>query len=159
MPGRILGLIWMLAALVIVSFFTASITSALTVGKLTNQISSADDLGHVKIASIADTTSGSWLQRKQYKYAHASSLDTALAQLANGNVDAVVYDAPLLRWKIKQRYSGKLTVLPFTLERQDYAFALPSRSPLREAINTSLLERINAPGWNKRVDKYFGSSE
>lgn len=149
----------MLAALVIVSFFTASITSALTVGKLSNPISSADDLGHVKLASIADSTSGSWLQRNQYKYAHAGSLDTALEQLANGKVDAVVYDAPLLRWKIKQHCSSKLTVLPFTLERQDYAFALPSHSPLREAINTSLLERINAPGWNKRVAKYFGSDK
>jgi ABC-type amino acid transport substrate-binding protein len=32
--GRIIGLVWMLAALLIVSFFTAAITSALTVGQL-----------------------------------------------------------------------------------------------------------------------------
>jgi ABC-type amino acid transport substrate-binding protein len=68
----------------------------------------------------------------------------------------VVYDAPLLKWQIQQHYQGRLQVLPFTLERQDYAFALPTDSPLREPINTSLLRRINAPDWKTLLDKYMG---
>ena len=158
-PGRILGLIWMLAALIVVSFFTASITSALTVGKLTNQITSARDLGKVKVASIAGSTSGNWLERNQDHYSKAESLDAALADLAASRVDAVVYDAPLLAWKIRQRYESQLRVLPFTLERQDYAFALPTGSPLREAIDTSLLKRINSPDWPERLEKYFGRAD
>lgn len=155
-PGRILGLVWMLAALVIVSFFTASITSALTVGKLHSQISSARDLGKVKIASVGGSTSGGWLKRNGDRYVNAGSLDEALAELDAGKVEAVVYDAPLLKWQIQQHYQGRLQVLPFTLERQDYAFALPTDSPLREPINTSLLRRINAPDWKTLLDKYMG---
>ena len=158
-PGRILGLIWMLAALIVVSFFTASITSALTVGKLTNQITSARDLGKVKVASVAGSTSGSWLERNQDGYLKSESLDAALSDLAANRVDAVVYDAPLLAWKIRQRYEGQLRVLPFTLERQDYAFALPTGSPLREPIDTSLLKRINSPDWPERLEKYFGRAD
>ncbi|KGI77072.1 transporter substrate-binding domain-containing protein [Oleiagrimonas soli] len=155
-PGRLLGMVWMLAALMVVSFFTASITSALTVGQLSNRIRNADDLGHVRVASIAGSTSGNWLQRNDDNYVHADSLDDALQQLAAGKVDAVVYDAPLLRWQINQDYDGRLRVLPIRLERQDYAFALPDRSPLREQIDTSLLQRINAPDWDQRLQKYFG---
>lgn len=158
-PGRILGLIWMLAALLVVSFFTASITSALTVGKLTNQITSARDLGKFKVASIAESTSGDWLERNQVSYVKAESLDAALAELAANRVDAVVYDAPLLAWKIRKGYEAYLRVLPITLERQDYAFALPTGSPLREPIDTSLLTQINAPDWPERLEKYFGRAD
>ena len=155
-PGRILGMVWMLAALMVVSFFTASITSALTVGQLSNRITSADDLGHVRVASIAGSTSGNWLDRNHDTFVHARSLKHALAMLADGKADAVVYDAPLLRWQIHRNFSG-LRVLPLRLERQDYAFALPNGSPLREPLDTSLLQRINAPDWPQRLKKYFGN--
>ena len=157
--GRILGLIWMLAALVIVSFFTASITSALTVGQLTNRIGSAADLGGMQVASVPDSTSANWLDRQKFSYSKATDLDAALADLAAGRVEAVVYDAPLMRWDIQQHYRGKLKVLPLVLERQDYAFALPTGSRLREPIDTSLLQRINAPDWPERLKKAFGESE
>lgn len=155
-PGRILGLVWMLAALVIVSFFTASITSALTVGQLSERIRNADDLGNVHVGSVPASTSADWLARQNFDYTKATNLDAALGDLAAGRVDAVVYDAPLLRYDIQQNYRNKLRVLPLILERQDYAFALPTQSPLREAIDTSLLKRINSPDWKQRVGKYFG---
>lgn len=156
-PGRILGMIWMLAALIIVSFFTASITAALTVGQLSNRIKSASDLGGMRVATVGTSTSAAWLQRNNMSFADSSDLDAALQALAAKKTDAVVFDAPLLRWKIKQDYSGKLAVLPITLERQNYAFALPTNSPLREGIDFSLLKRINSPDWDKRLAKYFGS--
>ncbi len=157
-PGRLLGMVWMLMALMLVSFFTASITSALTVGKLSDSIRGADDLGRVRIASIEGSTSGMWLERNENDYTRVDSLDQGLKQLASGDVDAVVYDAPLLRWQINQDYHGRLRVLPLQLERQDYAFALPDQSPLREPIDTSLLQRINAADWDRRLKKYFGAN-
>ena len=154
--GRVLGLIWMLAALLIVSFFTASITSALTVGQLSQRIHTAAELGHVRTASVPGSTSAHWLTRQHFEFDEAVDLQTALRDLAANRVDAVVYDVPLMRWDIQQHFRGKLTVLPLVLERQDYAFALPQRSPLREAINTALLTRINTNDWNERVRTYLG---
>jgi polar amino acid transport system substrate-binding protein len=49
--------------------------------------------------------------------------------------------------------------LPLLLERQDYAFALPNASALREPINASLLEAINSADWQARVSEYLGQSE
>lgn len=154
--GRILGMIWMVTALLVVSFFTASITSALTVGQLSHRISNADDLAGAVIASVADTTSADWLERRGLDYANASDLRSALDELADGKVDAVLYDAPLLRWEISRSYRGVLQILPLVLERQDYAFALPDSSPLREALDASILHAINAPDWHARVSEYLG---
>lgn len=156
-PGRLLAMVWMLTALIVISFFTASITSALTVGKLSNNISSTDDLSHVRVASVRGSTSGQWLERNDNAYTDVGSLDDGLKQLAERRVDAVVYDAPLLLWQIKRDHHGRLHVLPLQLERQDYAFALPQGSALSEPINTSLLERINSADWDQRLKKYFGT--
>ena len=157
--GRVIGLVWMLSALIIVSFFTASITSALTVGQLSDRVRSGADLGGMQIASVPSSTSANWLARQGFGFDKATDVDAALGDLAAGRVDAVVYDAPLLRWDIHQHYRGRLKVLPLVLERQDYAFALPSGSRLREPIDTSLLQRINAPDWPERLNKAFGDAQ
>lgn len=154
--GRLLGMVWMLAALIIVSFFSASITSALTVGQLSNRVRNADDLASMKVATLPHSTSDAWLRGRNVTFNHAKDLDQALEQLASGEVDAVVYDTPLLRWTINQRHRGQLQVLPITLERQDYAFALPTASPLREPLDTSVLRHINSPDWPERLKQYFG---
>ncbi len=154
--GRLVGLLWMFTALIVVSTFTAAITSSLTVGKLSSQIRSADDLGGMRVATLAETTSARWLLEHGFDFAQAADIDAALEDVKAGRADAVVYDAPLLRWKIAQRYRGALQVLPFTLERQDYVFVMPDRSRLREPFNESLLKQINAADWSRRVDEYLG---
>lgn len=156
-PGRLIGMVWMLTALVIVSFFTASITSALTVGQLSQRITSPKDLASLKVTSLPDSTSAEWLRGNHIDFSKAGNLEQALADLAAGKTDAVVYDKPLLHYDIQQQFEGKLTVLPFVLSRQDYAFALPTNSPLREPIDTSLLKRINSDSWNARLEDYFGT--
>ncbi len=157
--GRIVGLVWMFTALVVVSTFTAAITSALTVGQLSSRIRNADDLSSVRVSTLADTTSAQWLTGRKMRFQTSADLQAALNDLAAGKTDAVVYDAPLLRWTIAQDNPKHLEVLPFTLERQDYAYALPMDSPLREPLNASLLERINAPDWRDRVSAFLGDGD
>ncbi len=157
-PGRLVGLVWMLTALIVVSFFTASISSALTVSQLSQRVRTADDLGAMQVTSLAGDTSAGWLRSRHVEFQSSTSLDDALGKLAAGQTDAVVYDAPLMRYEIQQHYASKLSVLPLVLARQDYVFALPTNSPLREPIDTSLLRRINAADWAQRLSVYFGDS-
>ncbi len=157
--GRIVGVVWMIAALIVASAFTATISSALTVGQLSARIQTAGDLAHLKVATLGGTTSERWLKGRKIHPIIRPDLDSALSDLASGKYDAVVYDDALLRWTIHQDNQSKLAVLPFTLERQDYAYALPQGSPLREPLNESLLERINAPDWRDRVSNFLGESD
>jgi ABC-type amino acid transport substrate-binding protein len=156
--GRIVGLVCMLAALAIAACLTATITSALTVGQLGDRVRHATDLADMSVASVPAGTGAAWLQRQRLDYRQARDADAALADLAAGRVDAVVENQPLLRWDIRQRYRGRLKVLPLLLQRQDYAFALPAGSRLREPIDVSLLGQISAPDWPQRVERAFGGS-
>ncbi|MCB1629746.1 MAG: transporter substrate-binding domain-containing protein [Xanthomonadales bacterium] len=146
--GRLLALIWMIAALVVVSTFTAAITSALTVGQLSNRIQSADDLNGKRLLSVADSTSAQWLTEHHLSADFFPDVEQALAQLAKGKADAVIHDEPLLRWTIERQFAGKLVTLPLILERQDYAIALPPGSPLREELNRGILERVGSLNWS-----------
>lgn len=146
--GRLLALIWMIAALVVVSTFTAAITSALTVGQLSNRIQVAEDLNGKRLLSVADSTSAQWLIEHQLSADFFPDVEQALAQLAKGKADAVIHDEPLLRWTIERQFAGKLVTLPLILERQDYAIALPPGSPLREELNRGILERVGSLNWS-----------
>jgi len=44
LAGRVVGLLWMPASIILISGFTAAIASALTVGQLDHSISGLDDL-------------------------------------------------------------------------------------------------------------------
>src|SRR5215471_14602252 len=59
--GRVLGLVWMFAAIIIISTFTASIASALTVTQLESSINGPDDLPKVKVGAIEPSLGATYL--------------------------------------------------------------------------------------------------
>jgi ABC-type amino acid transport substrate-binding protein len=71
----------------------------------------------------------------------------ALRAVASGDIDAMVYDEPLLRYLAKTDLQGQIDVLPITFDRQSYGIAMPSDSPLREPINRVLLDKIHQTEW------------
>ena len=58
---------------------------------------------------------------------------------------------PILRYEAHQNFPGEIHVLSSIFERQDYAFALPTNSPLRERVNQALLRKIGSPEWKSRA--------
>jgi ABC-type amino acid transport substrate-binding protein len=154
--GRAVALLWMFAALVVISSFTASITASLTVGSLEGAISSPAELGTVRVGTVAGSTSVDYMVREQLPFTAQTTPIDILTSLRLGDVNAVVYDAPILQYEIRQRFAGALEVLPLTFERQLYAIALPPGSPLREPINRALLDRTLSPEWLRLVSQYLG---
>lgn len=154
--GRILGLIWMFMAIIIISSFTAGIASALTVNQLQSNINSADDLRHVKVATVRGSTSENYLVRDNIGHRSFDTIGSALQAVADGTVDAAVCDAPILRYLAQSEYQGSLNVLPFTFSRQDYGIGLPDSSDLREPLNRALLSEIRREEWENVLKRYLG---
>ncbi|MCK7595343.1 transporter substrate-binding domain-containing protein [Pseudomarimonas salicorniae] len=159
LAGRILGLIWMFAAILLVASFTASITAALTVGALDGRVQGADDLPQVRVATIASSTSAEWLEQRGVDAVEAASLDPLLRDLADNRVDAVVYDAPILAYHLGAQQDAALRLLPGRFDKQHYAIALAPHSPLREVLNRSLLEEIDRETWRRRMARELGTDE
>ncbi len=153
--GRLVGMIWMFAAIIIISGFTAAITSSLTVTRLESRIRGPEDLARVRVVSVPSSTSAAYLERQHLAFRAVADVATAMAELEAGRADAVVYDLPILRYLAIQS-GGAVKVLPKVFERQDYGIGLPAGSALREPINRILLEKINSPWWNDVLFRYLG---
>jgi ABC-type amino acid transport substrate-binding protein len=156
--GRLIGLIWMFAGLFIIAGFTAAVTSALTLTELQSRISGPTDLSRVRVATVEGSTSADYLRSRHIRFAKHPDADSALKSLVADRCDAVVYDAPILQYQTYQNWSGEAYVLPIVFERQNYAFAVPSDSLLREPINRVLLRQTSSPRWDDVLASYFGEN-
>jgi ABC-type amino acid transport substrate-binding protein len=159
LAGRAIAMVWMFAALIIASSFTAAITTALTVGELDQKIRRAEDLRQARVVTLEGGTSGAFLDSLGVRHRNVPSLPEALTLLAEGGADALVHDAPILRYMVAEQHPGTLKVLPFMLQRQDYGIALPQGSPAREAVNGALLRIIQSDDWTARLERYLGRPE
>jgi polar amino acid transport system substrate-binding protein len=154
--GRAVALIWMFAAIIIISSFTAAITSSLTVTQLASPVKGPQDLPNVRVGTISNTTTASYLQDNHITFQNYKSTVEGLRAISEHKIDAFVYDAPILRYLVHGKFQGELEVLPGTFVRQDYGIALPAGSPLREPINRLLLKKITDPAWQDLLHRYMG---
>jgi len=154
--GRILGLIWMFASIIMISDFTADIATSLTVGQLDQSIAGVEDLYGKRVLTAKDSTSAAYLDEKLVRHEAAATVAEALDKLATGQADAVVYDLPILRYLISDGYAQELRALPNLLLRQDYGVALPPGTPRREAFNREILRIIQGPEWARMLEGYLG---
>ncbi len=154
--GRLIGLVWMFAALVTVSTFTALIASSLTVGQLESRVSAPSDLRHAHVAALPGTTAADWLNGRRIDFSAYETLTDALQGLERGEVEAVVSDEALLRYQISAFEMRRLHVLPFTLDEQDYGFAVIEAGALREPINRALLTVTVSDDWEQWQREFLG---
>ena len=91
--GRIVALIWMFTAVIIISGFTASITSSLTVTELESRSNSMESFKKRKLATVQYSSSQEWMKDNFYNNTELyERKEYLLPALNKGQVDAVVYD-------------------------------------------------------------------
>ena len=155
--GRIVALIWMFAAIIIISSITAAIASALTVEQLETNVNGLNDLYSANVGTVGVSSAESFLSEKRINYSTNETVAEGLTSVANGDLEAFVYDAPIMKYLIKkENLSSKVKVLPVTLEQVYYGFALPEGSALREELNRVIIDKISNPKWGDVLYKYFG---
>ncbi len=143
--GRTLALGWMLCSVILLSAFTASVASMLTVRQLEAHISSPSDLSRFRVAGVSNTTAETWLRRADYDFEDYTSPVFALEALVRGDVEVVVYDKPILEYLVREGAfvgSERVEILDLSFQRQDYAIGVPTDSPLRERINAVLPDLV-----------------
>lgn len=154
--GRWVAILWMLVSIFVISVLTAHITSSLTLTKMRSSIQRPQDLIHVHVGSVAESTSSDYLAKNRIPFYSYKTASEGLQAMAEGKIQALVYDKPILQYLVQKDYPGKLEVLPYTFHEQDYGIALREGSQLREPINQVLLEIINSPAWADTLSLYLG---
>ncbi len=156
LAGRLVAIVWMFAALIMVSGFTAAVTSALTVGSLQGGITGPADLARSHVATVADTSSARYLANERVRSTPYADVKAAMQAVQAGDAEAVVYDQPILQYRNGQLEGGGLRLLPGTFEGQGYAFAVPAGSPLRETIGLEILRITDTREWADMKKRYLG---
>jgi len=154
--GRVVALVWMFVSVITISGFTAAIASTLTVSSLATSIEGPSDLPGRRVATVPETTSESYLLRAGIARAPHDDPEAAVAATLAGDADAVVYDAPILRYLATTDAGAGLVVLPSTFEPQDYAFALAEDDERIEQLNRSLLRAVSSAAWDEIQGRYLG---
>jgi len=144
LPGRIVAIVWMIASIVTIAVFTASVTSVLTIKHLQGVVHGVNDLSDVHVGAVAGTSTEETLSRLRISYRRFATPQDGLKALRAHSLDAFIYDKPLLAWIIRQSFGSSIELIDTTFDPQEYAFAVPAGSPLERTINVAILNAVHS---------------
>lgn len=160
LTSRVLATILALSSTFFIAAITAILASSFTLSAMQTEIRSLNDLRNLQVGAVEASTSSALLRANGIFHHARTDLETLVDDLDSGALDAIVTDAAFLQYRINQgkrqgRYKN-LTVLPYELEPQNYAFILAQDSPLREQVNRVLLTIRQQQDWRDKILEYLG---
>jgi len=138
--GRLFAVFLVVASLFVVSAFVAQITATLTVAELQSQIGGINDLYGKRVGTTRGSTAAEFLDNRAVARREYADTDALFAALEQGELDAVVHDAPILQYHAATRGRGRVRVVGEMLQPEKYGIAFPEGSPLVEPVNRTLLK-------------------
>ncbi len=155
--GRLIGFVWMFAGIILISFFTASIASSLTVSQLDSRVSGPQDLPFVRVGVLEHSATIDYLEENRIRYRTYPSIGAGLQAVSDDQIDAFVHDAPIIRYYSVRDFRNQVRVLPGTFNDQYYGIALQLDSPWRNEMNRILLDFIASDEWEELNRRYLGN--
>ena len=132
---------------------------AIAIAEDNTEISSLDTLEGKTIAVQIGTTGAEMAgSGKDAKVSTFDSAPLALQELANGNADAVINDAPATLDAIATGNIGGIKVVGELVTEEFYGIAMPKDSENLDALNTALNELLENGAYDAIYEKWFGTS-
>ena len=156
-PIRVVTVLWTFVSIIFVAYYTAILTSNLTVATITSRIGSPADLIGKRVCTVANTTSPPALTKLGVQFTGAPKIADCYAGLANGSFDAVVYDAPVLEYYVNHEGAGLAALAGPVFKDEDYGLAFPLGSPLKEQADNALLSMQEDGQYDLLKQKWFGA--
>lgn len=154
--SRIVAVLWMFTAVVFVAFYTAQLTAALTVQQIQGSINGPDDLTGRRVGTTQGSTSAAYLREHKARLSEFALIDDAYKALLDKQVDAVVFDTPVLLYYTAHEGKGRVQVVSGVFHKEDYGIVFPTNSPLRKQVNEALLALREDGTYEDIYNKWFG---
>nr|WP_310489858.1 transporter substrate-binding domain-containing protein [Chamaesiphon sp. VAR_69_metabat_338] len=113
------------------------------------------DLPGKRVATISGSTSANYLNQQKIETTEFKQIDETFTALNNSDVDAVVFDAPILLYYAAHDGKGKVQVVGNIFRKESYAIALQNGSPYRKLINNALLSLQEQGKYQEIYDRWF----
>jgi polar amino acid transport system substrate-binding protein len=154
--ARIVAVIWMFASVVFIAYFTASVTSSLTLQQLRGDINGPDDLPGKRVASVRGSTSAEYLRQHHIAAVEFSRVEEAFDALQHDQADAIVYDAPVLLFYASHEGHGRVQPVGSIFRRESYGIVFPTNSRYRKPVNEALLHIKEDGTYDRLYKEWFG---
>ena len=155
--GRMVALVWMLASIILISSFTATITTSLTVGELSGKVRGPQDLPNVRVGSLAQSATLDFLSERGIAVLPFVRARDGLQAIIDNKIDAFVFAELVLKYLLRTEFPARVQVLPGIFDHYYVSMGMPEGSQLREPLNRALLEIMRGDDWLKLLEKYGGS--
>jgi polar amino acid transport system substrate-binding protein len=153
--ARVVAVIWMFASVVFIAYFTAAVTSSLTLKQLRGDINGPGDLPGKRVASVKGSTSIEYLRQHNVDVVEFTKVEEAYEALREGQIDAVVYDAPVLLHYASREGTGKVQPVGAIFRKENYGIAFPPNSPYRKPVNEALLKLKENGTYDQLYKRWF----
>jgi polar amino acid transport system substrate-binding protein len=155
--ARVIAVLWMFTGVVFVAFYTAQLTATLTVQHIYASISGPDELPGKRVATTRGSTAAAFLRDHRVQLQEFTLVDEAYRALLDKEVDAVVFDSPILLYYASHDGKGRVQVVGAVFHKEDYGIVFPLDSPLRRQVNSSLLTLREDGTYDQIYGKWFGN--
>lgn len=154
--GRFFGLLWMFSGYFVFAYFTASIATTFTVQGLQSQINGIEDLPGKQLATTSNSAAEEYLTfQTNLPFKSYDTQGEIFDALLSTRIDAIVYDAPVLKYYAAHQGRGQVKLVGTPLQEISYGIALQENSPYQEAINVALLRLVETGQYEEIHDKWF----
>ena len=156
--GRVLALVWIALGTLVFASFTAAIASSLAVTELRSEISGPSDLTGRRVATVTNSAGERYLPSIGVGPVLVDDVEDAYPLLSEGEVDAVVFDAPVLQFHAAREGAGEVATVGADFQRVQYGLMLSENdAELKESIDLALLNLVESGVYQQLHDAWFGS--
>jgi polar amino acid transport system substrate-binding protein len=148
-----------IVSLLFVSYFQATFTTVLTVQSLKGDINGPQDLVGRKVGTTAGSTAASYLTNLDIAPVEFQKIDQAFLALENKQLDAVLFDSPVLLYYAATAGRNKVRIVGQMLRKENYGILFPRGSALRKPVNEALLKLREDGTYDALYSKWFSVTQ
>ncbi len=155
--ARIFSIFWMFAGVVFVAFYTAQLTTILTVQQIQGAINGPEDLPGKVVATIAHSTAADYIRSKNAQVQEFEQPGPMFKALLDKRVDAVVFTAPVILYYAAHDGKGRVRTVGSEFNTAPIAIVFQLDSPLRRKVDGALLTLHESGVYQQIYAKWFGN--
>jgi polar amino acid transport system substrate-binding protein len=153
--GNFISLIGALIIIFIICGYAAASFFQLNTDKNAEKASDIQTLKELSVGTITATAPQKYLKEQNISTENYTSISELIEALLNGEIEAIVYDEPILKYEIhEQEKDDYIHILPYQFNKQYYSFSAATNNTIIDEVNPLIFEIFESSEWDSILTNY-----